>query len=368
MSKSTKLKLYPLFRQASNLSTATNIDISNDSASDGDNDEDDLPLTCLLMRSKPKNPPTRKSRSEPSKPKKGKKRFASAVTVDTRIAENKDPCSTECKKRKQKKNMCEPAIQSNGRTTSISITSNAIANVTPDSSASIAKDASFNESECNGNWSYDAETIVSNYEDKGFSPTSRNSTHGNDDVNQQRIGRLYSDTAMDFVGPYKSQPESDQPHGPKIRNVVHKLNRRIANGGCLSQHPRNRHYSPFSKARIIQNKLSSISSSYCWPNKWKIPSWISLEQPSMRNDTRDIDHIKWDPMGVLLAVAIDKTIIIYDWDMFRAADLQGRSDRARNCQESEFKIPPIVIFRLPHPVASLVWNPFEMDELAVGFR
>ena len=368
MTKSKQSKLYPLFRQASNLSTAANIDISNDSsASDGNNDEDDLPLTCLLMRSKPKNPPTRRSRSELSKSKKGKKRFASAVTVDTRIAENKDPCSTESKKRKQKKNMGEPAIQSNDRGASISITSNAIANVTPDHSASIAKDACFSESECNGIESYDAETIATNFKDKGFSPKSRKSTHESGG-NQRRKGRFYSDTAMDFVGPYQSQAESNQPHGPKIRNVAHKLNRRIANGGCLSQHPHNRHYSPFSKARIIQNKLSSISSSYCWPNKWKIPSWISLEQPSMGNNNRGIDHITWDPMGVLLAVAIDKIIFIYDWDMFRAADLQGRSDRARNCQESEFKIPPIVIFRLPHPVASLVWNPFEMDELAVGFR
>ena len=77
----------------------------------------------------------------------------------------------------------------------------------------------------------------------------------------------------------------------------------------------------------------------------------------------------WDAMGVLLAVSSDRTIRIYDWDMLRAADIRGRSDRARNTNDhTEFKIPPIVNFQLPHPVSSLVWNPFEMDELAVGFR
>ena len=82
----------------------------------------------------------------------------------------------------------------------------------------------------------------------------------------------------------------------------------------------------------------------------------------------NIDHMTWDAMGVLLAVASDRTISIYDWDMLRAADIRGRSDRARSCQDSEFKIPPIAKFQLPQPASSLVWNPFEMDELAVGFR
>ena len=167
---------------------------------------------------------------------------------------------------------------------------------------------------------------------------------------------------MDFV------PQSNlESRAKNSGNIFHKLNRRIYNGGCLFQHPQIRHFSPCSKARIVQNKKSCMPSSFCWPKKWKIPSWISLEQP-MTNDNKNIDHIQWDPMGVLLAVAIDRTIIIYDWDMLRAADLQGKRDRVRDCQESEFKIPPIVKFRLPQPVASLVWNPFDMDELAVGFR
>ena len=74
-------------------------------------------------------------------------------------------------------------------------------------------------------------------------------------------------------------------------------------------------------------------------------------------------------MGVLLAVATaNKTIVIYDWDMVRAADMMGRKDRARSIKTSEWKLPPIVSFRVPHAVASLEWNPHEMDQLAVGFR
>jgi len=132
---------------------------------------------------------------------------------------------------------------------------------------------------------------------------------------------------------------------------------------------------------MVQNQRSSIapSSSIGWPKKWNIPSWISLEHPSMGHDASGsstsiggghgtIDRMAWDATGVLLAVASDRTIGIYDWDVLRAADLRGRSDRARRCQDSGFRIPPIARFRVPQPVSSLVWNPFEPDELAVGFR
>lgn len=76
----------------------------------------------------------------------------------------------------------------------------------------------------------------------------------------------------------------------------------------------------------------------------------------------------WDTMGVLLAVSIGKIVSIYDWDMVRAADVQGRRDRARGCHESEWNIAPVVRLQVPCPVASLVWNPFNVDQLAVGFR
>lgn len=349
MPKSKNSKLYPLFYQKSKVSTVTK---SDGSGTDDDDDEDDLPLTSLLMGSKTNPPATRKCHSKLSKEKKRKKRVASSVSVDAHISKKETSSSTACKRQKQ--------LKSDDNKTSIS---NASA-IVEKNLASTTKDAPLIEPENDLNGVNGAERNGNECEDKGLSrTTSRNATQENK-VNQRGTGRYYSDTSMDFDAPSQSQLESEQPYVPKTRNIVHKLNRRIAHGGCLSHHPHNRHYSPFSKARIIQNKKSKISLSYCWPNKWKIPSWISLEQQSMGK----IDHIRWDPMGVLLAVEVDRTITIYDWDMLRAADLQGRSDRVRNCQESEFKIPPIVKFRLPNSVSSLVWNPFNMDEIAVGFR
>jgi hypothetical protein len=102
--------------------------------------------------------------------------------------------------------------------------------------------------------------------------------------------------------------------------------------------------------------------------KWKIPSWIRLDHPPTK-----IDHMAWDTMGVLLAVASENMIRIYDWDMVGAADNKGRNQRTRNKADpknprEEWMIPPVLTFRVPQPVASLAWNPKDMDQLAVGLR
>eukprot|EP00980_Cylindrotheca_fusiformis_P007341 scaffold1525_cov142-Cylindrotheca_fusiformis.AAC.141 len=113
------------------------------------------------------------------------------------------------------------------------------------------------------------------------------------------------------------------------------------------------------------------------PKKWRTPSWVTLlqpppirsvESPSSMPPSRTIDHLAWDSMGVLLAVASGDWIRVYDWDMVRAADLHGRNDRRRKIRDSEFQIPPILQFRVPHPVASLEWNPHHPDQLAIGLR
>jgi hypothetical protein len=111
---------------------------------------------------------------------------------------------------------------------------------------------------------------------------------------------------------------------------------------------------------------SKITSCVSQPKKWKCPSWVSLNVgPANKNV---IEHLAWDKMGVLLAVAADKWISIYDWDMVRAANMHGKNDRQRQIKDSEFKIPPILKFRVPSPVACLQWNPHNLDELAIGFR
>jgi hypothetical protein len=103
--------------------------------------------------------------------------------------------------------------------------------------------------------------------------------------------------------------------------------------------------------------------------KWKVPSWIRLDHPPTK-----IDHMAWDTMGVLLAVASENMIRIYDWDMVGAADNKGRNQRTRNKADpknnprEEWSIPPVLTFRVTQPVASLAWNPQDMDQLAVGLR
>lgn len=114
---------------------------------------------------------------------------------------------------------------------------------------------------------------------------------------------------------------------------------------------------------------TSITSQVSQPKRWKSPSWVGLlHTRNSVEPTRPIDHLAWDKMGVLFAVASDKWISVYDWDMVRAADIHGKNDRMRQIKDSTFKIPPILKFRVPNPVASLEWNPHNDDQLAIGFR
>lgn len=354
MSKSTGAKLYPLFCRPSKASKRTEIVEVSDESSD---DDDDLPLTCLVD-SKNKAPPIRKRKDSVLKEKQGKKRNSSTL-------KKANPFFAEKKKQKQTKLSHQANTQSSNEnnTTIFQRTDDA-----PKREAQKTQDKVFTES---GSKHYIEESTANSEEASSSTKAAEINTTPEKSINQLQQGRIYSEASMDFVAPHRARSISDQSCTNEIRNIVHKLHRRIATGGCLSQHPLKRHFSPCNKAKIIQNKRSSVSSSYFLPKKWKIPSWISLEQPLIGNDIsglKNIDHIQWDPMGVLLAVAIDRTIVVYDWDMLQAADVQGRRERARDCAKSEFKIPPIVRFRLPQPVASLVWNPFNMDELAVGFR
>ena len=355
MSNSKNAKLYPLFRQTSKASTAQHID-DDDSSGDEDDVEDDVPLTALLTHRTQKNPSTMKGRLQPPKKERGTKRPASEMKENIVNTENKDPHSTEYKKRKQE-----------GVKSSLSIKSEKTTNIDPKVKNTVSQEVDLHETNCDREKCHDAQENENGCDDTGSSKQQHSTNVTRFDVSQ----RHYSDTAMDYVAPNQSQQESGQSQVRRVNNVVHKLNRRIINGGCLPRNPLNQQYSPFGNSRIVPNKISSLTSSYCWPRKWRIPSWISLSQQSMGSHIsggKNIDHFAWDPMGVLLAVAIDRTITIFDWDMFRAANMRGRSDRARKNLESEFKIPPVVTFRLQQPVASLVWNPFEIDELAVGFR
>ncbi len=346
--------MYPLFCRPSKPSKKSEIiDVSDGSSGD----DDDLPLTSLV-NSKKKAPLIPKSKTNLLKPKQENKRTVTST-------KNGNPFMPQKKKQKQTKRSCPPDKQpSNEDKTSTLLTTGAAHEYV----AQKLQDKCVTNSENKHN----NEERTANGEGEGGSHKAeeRNRTHERR-IKQKQQGRIYSDSSMDFGAPYHARSFPEPRCTEPFRNIIHKLNRRMATGVCLSQRPGKRHFSPCNKAKIIQNKRYLVSSSYYLPKKWKIPSWISLEQPVIGNDMsglKNIDHIQWDPLGVLLAVAIDRTIIVYDWDMLQAADLQGRRERVRGYKKSEFKVPPIVTFRLPQPVASLVWNPFNMDELAVGFR
>lgn len=180
--------------------------------------------------------------------------------------------------------------------------------------------------------------------------------------------RICSDSAMDFV-------MNGDSGGRRGNNILKRLFDRSTHGCLLHKTAgfggmANQIY---SRKRTFSRPTSKGASNECpdWilSSKWKIPSWVSLAQPiKYSSKNTSVDHMVWDDMGVLLAVACDVTISIYDWDMVRAADLQGRRDRSRKCRDSGWKIEPILQFRAPSPVSKLVWNHFHPDELVVCLR
>jgi hypothetical protein len=161
-----------------------------------------------------------------------------------------------------------------------------------------------------------------------------------------------------------STASMDYPHDPEHNNaslekqnrplsLIHQLIQRTTHGTRLAAHA-------------------------ATTRKWKIPSWIRLDHPP----NTKIDHMAWDTMGVLLAVASETMIRIYDWDMVGAADNKGRNQHQRMKTKAAadpakkhthhsreiWSIPPVLTFRVPQPVASLAWNPRDMEQLAVGLR
>lgn len=138
--------------------------------------------------------------------------------------------------------------------------------------------------------------------------------------------RIYSDSAMDFV---------QTAHSSDDRNVVFRILQRETNG-CL--------FAKTNKRGVTSNGSTSfhtITSRTCpnwaWSPQWRIPSWVSLARPYQLSSTdkaKFIYQLAWDEMGVLLALACEAVISIYDWDMVSAADIQGRRDRLRKLDES----------------------------------
>jgi hypothetical protein len=179
---------------------------------------------------------------------------------------------------------------------------------------------------------------------------------------------------------------------PTSQNIVHHLIHRTT----VNTHPRG------------NPTLRQVPSP-----TWKSPSWLHLQPvASSVSRTTTVDHLAWDRMGVLLATASNatRTISIYDWDMVRAAHQEALNEKQRcrvatqrqrnqkqpkptsthndddrakdedmtrtassslsssTTSRSQWSIPPILVFSVPHAVTSLAWNPYNLDQLAVGFQ
>jgi hypothetical protein len=414
------------------VSAAPTADDNKDDDDNDSSDDDDLPLTSLLVDRREKSSTKEKKRKRLESLSAAKfASTANAYGIENENDDdllrlnstNRSTCNKKKKIRKESKN---DIVQSNGSahfttaagTTIITSTATATGNSSSGKTSHLISRNKGLVCDTNtadtANDEYDIldvdivdgsdveETIANNRSD---TVTSSSSSPLSQKVkNQQRSlqpRRFYSDSAMDFIAAdynnnnhnhnhnnnnnnnnnnineQKSTTTQQQPcsnrsdsivNNKNNRSIVNKLNARSIDGGhILHHHPSSSSNNYYSRSKTIHNQRPSSTSCH-WPKKWKIPSWISLENNCGGGVGGKIDHMTWDAMGVLLAVATGRIISIYDWDMVRAADIRGRSDRVRNCYESEWKIPPIVQFQIPSLVGSLVWNLYNMDELAVGFR
>jgi hypothetical protein len=121
---------------------------------------------------------------------------------------------------------------------------------------------------------------------------------------------------------------------------------------------------------------------------WSVPSWLQLVQHAGASAYQSsVSKVAWDKSGELLAVAFDASgascgnpvVAVYNWDMVLAADVRGRCQQQRSLHLQE-RPPPIAVellvpvLTIPIPsqsgrsVSVLEWNPFNVDELAVGLR
>jgi hypothetical protein len=121
---------------------------------------------------------------------------------------------------------------------------------------------------------------------------------------------------------------------------------------------------------------------------WSVPSWLQLVQHAGASAYQSsVSKVAWDKSGELLAVAFDASaascgnpvVAVYNWDMVLAADVRGRCQQQRSLYLQERPSPiavellvPVLTIPIPsqsgRSVSVLEWNPFNVDELAVGLR
>ncbi|CAB9521788.1 expressed unknown protein [Seminavis robusta] len=175
-------------------------------------------------------------------------------------------------------------------------------------------------------------------------------------------------------------PDQDfQPTLRRSHNLVHQLvDRSVLGSRGRTIHDGHR----LSQSLQVDRQKPALTAKHV--------SWIGLGNDVDSTQTKNIECMAWDSMGVLLAVAqtcnITKQgwIEIFDWDSVVAADLRARNARARalaNNDKAKFRldVPPLLQFRIPavgdsttaassKKIPWIKWNPHNPDQLAVPSR
>ena len=304
-----KSKLYPLFCRHNSNYYNDNIDNNNDD--DDDDNDDDLPLTSLL----------RSSLKKKSSLKEKKRRCTSESAFQS---SNSLEAITKKKKSRNKNSNTLSTKESSHHPTSITHSTTdttTTSNNVPPVNDHVSKNVIDHDD--NTTLFHEKNVDIRSELDIDRSQEAKKSDAvSNKRNNSSRHQRLFSDSAMDFIGQCDNIASdnifSNNRCVRKKRNsnIVNKINARVINGSCLLHHHRCSMKNQRSKS--FQSSLSSLPSCLL-PKKWITPSWISLEQQQTIIDRNGnnvggtIDHITWDSMGVLLAVASGRTISIYDW-------------------------------------------------------
>lgn len=390
--KQKQSSVYPLF-QPLQLRASTEPPPRNDEDSDDDEEDWDIPLTSLMTKhpnnakgnndtnaktekreetvKTKKRPPTTATTTKRQTSKKSKSSSSSlegtSFTTARAMLNQTKLSSVLSRKQKEETRESQPTVTMQSSASGSVISS---LSTTTSTSTDTNKQNATNKPLPRPRNPEPLQPESSSQENENNSTVNNNKTPGQQKFQQrQDLPQDKNDIPM-CLDDEPEQEETKQPPDP-LTEPISKTNRRPRRifSDSSSEIPFS---PPAEKSFHILSQLlertrlggQTFTTKNFNAPQWKIPSWVALEAPPSK-----LLCMSWDSMGVLLAVAFaDQMIRVYDWDMVRAADLQGRRDRTRQNKTTLYKLPPILQFQTPTVVSTIVWNRYDLDQLAVGFR
>lgn len=114
------------------------------------------------------------------------------------------------------------------------------------------------------------------------------------------------------------------------------------------------------KRSILSHLLDRSTRGQRLQHLPRAPSWSPCPWLVLDASAGATSCMVFDKDGVLLATAMEKKVVVYDWDTVLASDFKGRIDKQKDV------IQPILSFYVPYTISELCWN--EHDHLLVSFR